>query len=247
MEKLIMSVVFKPVNNQTIRIQVVEQIVKMIREGKLKPGDQLPSERVVAEQMGISRPTVREAFAALEVVGMVETRIGQGTFIKIADLESLKYRAESLFVEERSPFETLEVRKILESHSAALAASRGSDEDIFEIEKALRILAEEAGKFQTWSDTADISFHKAIANSSGNSVLSDLFNILLDMSHYKVWQKLKEIGRLVPGSLEKDLQEHRSIYEAIKERNPEKAQDAVWKHFMDVERDIFGAESKEVI
>lgn len=242
-----MSVIFKPVNNQTIRIQVVEQIVKMIREGRLKPGDQLPSERVVAEQMGISRPTVREAFAALEVVGMVETRIGQGTFIKTVDLESLKYRAESLFVDERSPFETLEVRKILESHSAALAASRGTDENILEIEKALQVLSEEATEYQTWSDTADIMFHKAIANASGNSVLLDVLNILLDISHHRLWLKLKEIGRLVPGSLEKDLQEHRSIFEAIKERNPEKAQDAVWKHFMDVERDIFGAESKEVI
>jgi len=242
-----MSIVFEALKTQTVRIQVVEQIIKMIRDGKLKSGDQLPSERLVAEQMGISRPTVREAFAALEIAGIVETRTGQGTFIKSTDIDSLKHRAENLFVEERSPFETLEVRKILEMHSAALAAKRGIDADILEIEKAFRILADEAVNFQTWNDNADIVFHKAIANASGNTVLSDVFNILFDMNHHKVWLKLQEIGRLIRGGLEKDLQEHQSIYEAIKERNPEKAQAAVLNHFTGVEQDVFGAESREVI
>ena len=99
-----MNVIFEPIDTQTIRMKVVDQIVKMIKEGKLSPGSQLPSERAIAEQMGISRPTVREAVAALEVVGLVETRSGQGTFVKGGDLENLKVRAEALFVEERSAF-----------------------------------------------------------------------------------------------------------------------------------------------
>jgi GntR family transcriptional regulator, transcriptional repressor for pyruvate dehydrogenase complex len=235
-----MNVVFEPIKTQTVRIQVVDQIARMIKEGKLKPGDQLPSERVIAEQMGISRPTVREAFAALEVVGLVETRTGQGTFVKPGDVESLKYRAEYLFIEERSPFETLETRKILESQAAALAAERASSADLAGLKQALDILEETATHQSNWNEEADKDFHMAIARASGNSVLDDLFKILLDMSQHKVWSKMKEIGRLTSGSLDKDVAQHRMIYEAIRYKDPQKARQLVWEHFVGVERDIFG-------
>ncbi len=235
-----MSVVFEPIKTQTVRIQVVEQIARMIKEGRLKPGDQLPSERVIAEQMGISRPTVREAFAALEVAGLVETRIGQGTFVKPGDVESLKYRAEYLFVEERSPFETLETRKILESQAAALAAERANVEDLNDLKAALDILDASAASHNEWNEEADKDFHVAIAKASGNSVLYDLFKVLLDMSQHRVWSKMKEIGRQTTGSLENDVAQHRMLYEAIRDKDPRKARQLVWDHFVGVERDIFG-------
>jgi GntR family transcriptional regulator, transcriptional repressor for pyruvate dehydrogenase complex len=235
-----MSVVFEPIKTQTVRIQVVEQIARMIKEGRLKPGDQLPSERVIAEQMGISRPTVREAFAALEVAGLVETRIGQGTFVKPGDVESLKYRAEYLFVEERSPFETLETRKILESQAAALSAERATVEDLSDLKAALDILTATATSQNEWNEEADKDFHVAIAKASGNSVLYDLFKVLLDMSQHRVWSKMKEIGRQTTGSLENDVAQHRMIYEAIRDKDPRKARQLVWDHFVGVERDIFG-------
>jgi GntR family transcriptional repressor for pyruvate dehydrogenase complex len=235
-----MSVVFEPIKTQTVRIQVVEQIARMIKEGRLKPGDQLPSERVIAEQMGISRPTVREAFAALEVAGLVETRTGQGTFVKPGDVESLKYRAEYLFVEERSPFETLETRKILESQAAALAAERATVEDLTDLNAALDILNASATSQNEWNEEADKDFHVAIAKASGNSVLYDLFKVLLDMSQHKVWSKMKEIGRQTTGSLGNDVAQHRMIYEAIRDKDPRKARQLVWDHFVGVERDIFG-------
>jgi GntR family transcriptional regulator, transcriptional repressor for pyruvate dehydrogenase complex len=235
-----MSVVFEPIKTQTVRIQVVEQIARMIKEGRLKPGDQLPSERVIAEQMGISRPTVREAFAALEVAGLVETRTGQGTFVKPGDVESLKYRAEYLFVEERSPFETLETRKILESQAAALAAERATPEDLTDLNAALDILNASATSQNEWNEEADKDFHVAIAKASGNSVLYDLFKVLLDMSQHKVWSKMKEIGRQTTGSLGNDVAQHRMIYEAIRDKDPLKARQLVWEHFVGVERDIFG-------
>jgi GntR family transcriptional regulator, transcriptional repressor for pyruvate dehydrogenase complex len=234
-----LNVIFEPIDTQTIRMKVVEQIVKMIKEGKLSPGSQLPSERAIAEQMGISRPTVREAVAALEVVGLVETRSGQGTFVKGGDIESLKVRAEALFVEERSPFETLETRKIVETHAAGLAAERATEAQIAEIERNFQGLT--IGDSQEWSYASDLQFHTAIAKASGNSILADLSILLIRMNHQKVWEKLKEIGRLEPGSLERDLHHHRDILQAIKERNPEKAKEAVWCHFTSVEKDLFDA------
>jgi len=222
-------------------MKVVEQVFRMIREKKLKPGDQLPSERTIAEQMGISRPTVREAVAALEVVGLVETRIGQGTFIKSVELEPLRFRAESLFLEERSPFEALETRKVLESYAAALAAERATDEQLGEIAAALAEIEDGVKNDSMWNEAADRRFHLAVLAATNNSVLYDVTKMLLEMNQHRVWFKLKEMGRLLPGSLEKDLSEHQAIYNAILSRNQEKAKEVVWNHYVMVERDIFGA------
>ncbi|MGD2157132.1 MAG: FadR/GntR family transcriptional regulator [Anaerolineales bacterium] len=230
---------FKPIESRSVRLKVVDQIVQLVQEGKLKPGDQLPSERTIAERMGISRPTVREAVAALEVVGLVETKIGQGTFIKSADVESLETRIENLFQTERSPFETLETRKILESHAAELAAQKASLQQLEEIEAAFRELWDEADQSQDWNEAADRRFHIAIAEASGNSVICDVLHILLDIGQKRVWAKLKEIGRLIPGSLDKDFLEHQAIFHAIRERDPDKARNTVWNHFTSVEKDIF--------
>ena len=236
-----MKVAFQPIEPRKIYMRVVDQVVNMVREGHLKPGDKLPPERVIAEQMGISRPTVREAFAALEVIGVVETRTGQGSFIRSVDLENLMSRAESLFLEERSPFEILETRKALESYGAALAAERATSEQLAEIERALQMLRDGVAENQEWSEVADRQFHAAMAKASGNSVLADVLNVLLDMSEQRLWAKLREVDYSVPGNLEKGLGEHRRIYQAIWDRDAEAARDAVLKHFADVERDVFDA------
>jgi GntR family transcriptional repressor for pyruvate dehydrogenase complex len=230
---------FKPIENRSVRLKVVDQIVQLIQEGVLNLGDQLPSERTIAERMGISRPTVREAIAALEVVGLVETKIGQGTYITSNNVDLLQTRLENLFQTERSPFETLETRKILETHAAVLAAEKASPEQIEEIRTALEAIQDEAENSQTWNEEADRRFHIAIAEASGNSVICEMLHILMDMNQQRVWAKLKEIGRLIPGSLDKDLLDHQEIYQAIQARDPDRAMIVVWDHFTSVEKDIF--------
>ena len=234
-----MEVFFEPIETQKIYLKVVDQILELIRAGKFQPGDKLPAERVMAQQMGISRPAVREAIAALEIVGILETRPGQGTFITSADFNGLKSQAYSMLLNERSPFEILEVRKVIESYAAAEAANNAAPEQIAEIGMAVQSLNDSAVKNQEWNEVADRQFHLAVVNAAGNSVLTDLISILLDMSQQRVWAKLKELGHLVPGSLEKNVADHRQIYEAIRARDPEAARNEVLKHFVSVEHDIF--------
>ena len=234
-----MEVFFEPIQSEKIYLKVVDQIIQLIREGRFKPEDKLPPERTIAEQMGISRPVVREAVAALEIIGVVETKPGQGTFVISGDFEGLRSRTYSAFQDERSPSEIMEVRRPIESHAAALAAERATQEQIAAIGKAVQMLSDTATKNQEWNDAADREFHDALARASGNSVLEDVCRILSDMCQQKVLARLKELGHLVPGSLEKDLDEHRQVYEAIGARDPEAAQNAVWQHFMRAERDLF--------
>ena len=234
-----MEVFFEPVETEKIYLKVVDQIVQLIREGRFKPGDRLPPERTVAEQMGISRPTVREAVAALEVIGVLEIKPGQGTFVTSADFEGLRSKAYSTFLDERSPYEIMEVRKAIESYAAALAAERGTPEQIAEIGQAVQAISDTATENQEWNEVADRQFHEALGKASGNGVLADVCNILLDMCQQKVLARLKELGRHVPGSLEKNVEEHSQIYEAIRARDPKAAQNLVWQHFENAEHDIF--------
>ena len=234
-----MEVFFEPIETEKIYLKAVEQIVQLIREGRFKPGDKLPPERTVAEQMGISRPTVREAVAALEVIGVLEIKTGQGTFVTSADFEGLRSKAYSTFLDERSPYEIMEVRKAIESYAAALAAERGTPEQIAEIGQAVQAISDTATENQEWNEVADRQFHEALGKASGNGVLADVCNILLDMCQQKVLARLKELGRHVPGSLEKNVEEHSQIYEAIRARDPKAAQNLVWQHFENAEHDIF--------
>ena len=234
-----MEVFFKPIQTEKIYLKIVDQIIQLIKEGRFKPGDKLPPERTIAEQMGISRPVLREAVAALEVIGVLETKPGHGTFVISGDFEGLKSRAHAAFQGERSPSEVMEVRKPIESYAAALAAERATHEQIEGIGRALEVLCDTVTENQEWNDAADIQFHEALARASGNSVLEDVCRILSDMCQQKVLARLRELDHLVPGKLEKSLDEHRQIYEPITARDPDAAQNAVWQHFINVERDLF--------
>jgi GntR family transcriptional repressor for pyruvate dehydrogenase complex len=235
-----MKEIFNRVDTQTVRTKIVDQFVNNIKEGKFLVGDQLPSERIIAEQMGVSRPTVREAIAILNVMGLVETRTGLGNYIKSIEINNMINDTNTVSINERSPFEILETRKCIEAHAAFLAAERGTPELILEIGNILQALNDEVKRDKSWDEEADRCFHISIAKATENGVLVDILNTLMNMSQQHIWMKLKEIGRLVPETLDRDVQEHREIYEAIKSRDAYNARDVVWKHFSNVERDIFG-------
>jgi GntR family transcriptional repressor for pyruvate dehydrogenase complex len=116
---------------------VLEQIWDLIRDGKLKPGDKLPPERILAERLGVSRPSVREGIVALEILGLVDSRGGKGNIIKnVGNYSILKQNYRHL-EEEESPFELLEARKIIEVDVAGYAAQKAQTEDIALIGQSL--------------------------------------------------------------------------------------------------------------
>lgn len=232
--------VFERIETKKVYVRIVEQILDLIREGYFKVGDKLPPERIIAEQLGVSRPTVREALSALEIVGLVESKTGQGTFIHSVDLESLKPRAVSLLQEEASPSEILEARRVVETDAAAFAAQRASLEEISEIEKALQALQDETAQSGRFSMETDRWFHLAIANAAGNSVLRELVTTVLDLTRQTLWGMMREKTHAMPDRPEKALQHHRAIYEAIRDRNVEQARAAMLDHLLNVEHGVLG-------
>lgn len=128
---------FKKLKTKKVYMKIVEQIQDLIKEGKLKLGDKLSPEHILAEKFGTSRPSVREALSALEILGVIESRGGKGNFIK-GNLDSPLYEQRFRELqEEESPFELLEARKAVETEIAGLAAEKATPEDIREIEEAL--------------------------------------------------------------------------------------------------------------
>ncbi|MDD5636560.1 MAG: FadR/GntR family transcriptional regulator [Atribacterota bacterium] len=229
---------FNKIKTQKVYVKIVEQIRELIREGKLKPGDRLPSEQELAEQFGISRPSVREAMSALEILGITERRVGKGNFIKDNSLSSTFYEEEILELEqEESPFELLEARKVLETELAGLASQKGSPEDIAAIETALSNMRDALGNIPRMMEM-DREFHINIAKAAHNSLL---FSVMLNMSDLlkeRLWVNMKEKTWNLPDYPQKYIKEHSAILEAIKSKDEKSARKAMYFHLAGVEEDI---------
>ncbi|MCB2227709.1 MAG: FadR family transcriptional regulator [Desulfarculaceae bacterium] len=171
---------FKPVQPKKISDQVFEQLRDMIFRGQLKPLDQLPPERELALQMGVSRPTVRNAVSRLVSLGLVEQRQGQGTFVANHH-EGLERNPLGLMIEGQSLSltELLEVRLGLECNSAVLAARRANEEDIVLLERSLAEMNAQIKKGGLGS-SEDVYFHMRIAYATKNRLQVQLMKHFYD-------------------------------------------------------------------
>jgi len=229
--------VFKKVRTKKVYMHIVEQIQDLIKEGKLKPGDKLPSEHILAGKFGASRPSLREALTALEILGITESRGGKGNFIRDNLRSPLYEQRFKELEEEESPFELLEARKAVETEIAGLAAEKATSEDIREIEKALDRME------NTLDDTPrvmefDRKFHIAIAKAAHNSVLFQMMNYLADGLKESLWVNIKEKSWALPGHPQKYLEEHTKLLEAIKKGDKKAARRTMYSHLADVEEDL---------
>ena len=204
--------------------QVADRIAADIRAGRLAPGERLPSERDLARRLEVGRASVREAIAALQVAGLVETRPGSGTFVAATPEEVRE-------VHDSSPSDLLEARALLEPAVARLAAQRaGSDE---EIERLLAQMEDATG--DVWND-CDRRFHLRIAELTGNPVLTDLAGHIAAVMDEPLWQRLRDDSIAVPGRTTLHLAEHRMIYEAIAEGDADAAELYASQHIRRVRR-----------
>lgn len=155
---------------------VADALIKRIKDGSLPPGKKLPPDRVLVDQLGVSRATLREALIALEVMGFVETRFGAGAFV--AEPQALAPKSEpapekpAKTVEKPlryGPFETLDARRIIEGELAALAAEQITASQLDLLWDATNAME----NAETWHAEADQSFHTTIAEAAGNGVLAD--------------------------------------------------------------------------
>jgi GntR family transcriptional repressor for pyruvate dehydrogenase complex len=218
-------------------MKIVEQVRDLIKEGRLKPGDKLPPEQVLAEEFGASRPSVREALSALEILGITESRGGKGNFIKdnlSFPLYEQKFRE---LEEEESPFELLEARKVLETEIVGLAAKNATEEEIATIQGSLNKMKDAMTNIPEIMEF-DREFHINIAKAAHNSLLFSMMIYLTDLLKEKLWINLKEKSWSIPGRPQKYFEEHNEILSAIKNKDNKKARQKMYDHLNEVERDL---------
>jgi DNA-binding FadR family transcriptional regulator len=211
--------------------EAIEKLRAMIVSGELRPGDRLPREADLATTLGLSRNSLREAVRALSLVRILDVRQGDGTYVSslAADslLEALNFIVE--FHRDASVLELLEVRRILEPAASARAAVRITA-------PALDQVAEILGRANADSPVeelvkADVEFHRAIAVAAGNSVLASLIESLsAPTQRARVWR-----GMTQEGALQRTLDEHQAIFDAITRRDPEMAHTWATVHIAGVE------------
>jgi GntR family transcriptional repressor for pyruvate dehydrogenase complex len=217
--------VLKPIQKTKVYEAIVEQIKANIENGVWPEGTQLPSERELAEQLNIGRPSVREALRVLEVMGLIEIRQGQGTFVMERSTQSKQIQLlESMLQEDNHVVELMEVREFFEPQIALIAAQSATEEDIRRLERILEQMEKVVEDGGTGVDE-NIEFHLALTKAIGNRVLLQVHQLLLYLSRDPVEQFFQ-----VPGRLARSLEGHREVLQAIKERNPQQAQQRMLEH-----------------
>lgn len=197
----------------------VEKLRSMILEGTLRPGDRLPKEADLAAKLGLSRNSLREAVRALSMVHILDVRQGDGTYVSslAADslVEALSFILE--FHQDASVLEILDVRRVLEPAVCARAARWATDDDIARLEEILAKSTPESPVDDLVE--ADLEFHRTIAQSCGNPLLASLNDSLSGPTQRaRIWR-----GMTQQGALERTLQEHAAIFDAIRRRDAEVA------------------------
>jgi len=229
--------VFNKVKTKKVYMKIVEQVRDLIKEGRLKPGDKLPPEQVLAEEFGTSRPSVREALSALEILGITESRGGKGNFIKDNlnfPLYEQKFRE---LEEEESPFELLEARKVVETEIVGLTAKKATEEEIAAIQESLDKMKSAVTNISEIMEF-DREFHINVARAAHNSLLFSMMIYLADLLKEKLWINLKEKSWSIPGRPQKYFEEHNEILNAIKNKDSKRARNRMYDHLAGVERDL---------
>ena len=211
-------------SNKRLYRQIADKILVLIETGEYSVGSRLPSERELAERFSVSRPTIREAVIALEAKGRVSVKTGSGVYVVEPSVEFTGL-AKSV-----SPFELIESRVFIEGEAAALAAVLITESQLAELEKALEAMALENVEGDPASVVADRKFHSIISEATNNGVLSMLISQLWD-----VQEELDNIRIAHQAVCMKDdarrLAEHRDIFDAMVENDPNKARVAMRNHF----------------
>ena len=224
-----MNLLLKPIKARRVSDQAFEQIRDLVFRGQLKPGDQLMPERGLAQAMGVSRPTVREAIRRLVTMGLLEHQQGAGTFVRSLNAQR-EHNPLAAVIEghDATLEELLEVRMGLEGQAALLAAQRASAEDLQVMEKALVAMQAENAAGRLGIDN-DVSFHMALAFASKNPVQVYIMKNFYDLLHHGIKENLRALWE-EPASLPIIIRQHREIYEAIKDHDPEGAYQSMKRH-----------------
>ena len=210
---------------------IAETLERRILEGSLKPGDRLPPERELAAELGVSRPSLREAIQKLASKGMLQSRQGGGTFVTDR-LNSTFFDPwqEMLGAHPNLREDLLEFRRMLEGQMAEWAAERRTDEDMQRLTQTFEELqAVFDGEDRKRQAACDMAFHQAIAEASHNALLGHLTSTMLRLMEENICLNLTELGN-VSRAFSLLKAQHTALFEAIRDRKPGAARSAAEGH-----------------
>ncbi len=224
---------YQTLQSERLYEQIVGQIEQRILTGELKVGDQLPAERELAQQFGVSRTAVREAIKALREKGLVQAQPGRGTFITDGASRALRHSLGFIarIGSEEGLGSLVEVREIVEPEIAALAARRANDDNIAAMREAVRAM-EAAMEHADMFVEADLDFHLALADATQNPLIPALIDSIVHLLREQR-KRLFLIGSAVAGQ-----RHHRRILDAVVAHDAEAARQAMSDHLQQIRQDL---------
>lgn len=224
---------YKAIQASRLYEQIVEQIEGSILKGELSEGSQLPAERDLAKQFGVSRTAVREAIKALQEKGLVDAFPGRGTFVTNGTSNPMRRSLDRILKggETDGWGYLVEVREILEPGIAALAAIRAEDQDLTAMRDALAVM-DQAGRDSDAFIEADLDFHLALAEAAGNPIVLSLIDSIVGLLRE---QRLRIFS--IGGGPDRGQCHHKRILDAIERHDPNEARAAMQAHLSQVRED----------
>lgn len=226
------GIVFTPVRRQKAFLQVATQISDAIERGEYAVGEMLPSERELCQRIGVSRPVMREAMSALQLLGIIRTDPGRGSFVGDAAPHAMGSKIWTLAAEQ-SPAEVMETRQILDPAAARLAADRLTPEGAATLERILEEMRAIAAEVTDASQFGrlDFRFHQAVADASGNSVISKFTRAVVGYANQRLWRSMREHSyRYSRGLALRYLAHHEATYRYLAHGAGEDAARSMLEH-----------------
>jgi len=230
---------FEKVRPRKVSAIVAQQLISAIKDGMFPIGSKLPSEFELAEQMGVSRPSIREALSALQAVGLIASRPGSGNYVLKVPSSEEEQDAPHLIENEAGCLEVMEARAILEPPVAAYVAREHSPSEVAALRAVLAQMREEAckGEFVSYFE-ADKAFHRGLVDAAHNHLITEAIVPLVDTMDQRLYREfthhyyLKNVA-----DLEQVVDVHCAILDAIVEGDPELAAEKVdehWRRMMEI-------------
>ncbi len=222
---------FHTISKSAVAEGIVDQLLSMIRERKLRSGDKLPPERELAVMMDVSRPSLREALRALSVMGVIELRHGSGIYVTALEPARLIEHLDFVFSLDNSTYlQLFETRKALEPPICALAAQRITEEEMAQLEDCLSRSRLGLTDYEAYLQ-ADLDLHEIITKAANNPLLQRFMSSLRSLG-----KASRRRTATLPGIVEQTIQDHQNIIQALGKRQPEAAHLAMLIHLEHIEQ-----------
>lgn len=222
----------QPIETRRLYRQIADQVAGLIARGEFAPGSRLPTERALAQLLGVSRPSVREGLIALEVEGLVDVRVGSGIYVRRARGGGAD---PDILGDSPGPFELIRARRVIEGEVAGLAARSARAGDLAELAEAVRMMKSDIHGGETY-ETGDRLFHVRIAEATHNSVLVSVVKMLWDLRDSPVYARLQR-HTVTDGVRSRSLADHERILKALVAKKPAAAKRAMQEHLDSVARE----------